>query len=86
MIIKEDRCYSKLLWLMSNKPFMESINKVTFKRPEFDFEGMAGYIRVEVEFEVRDLFAFANILERWWSLPDGVKMEMYKTAKGMRCE
>ncbi len=83
MIIKDEMCYSKLLWLLYNIEFMSAINKTTFKRPQWEFEGMAGYIKVEVEFDVKDILIFASETSKWWLLTDEERLNMYKYAKGL---
>lgn len=84
MIIKDKMCYSKLLWLYSNKKFMQSISKVTTDQPAYELEGMAGYIEVNVEFNVNNLSMFAQQMANYDKQPDDIKIEMYRTALGSR--
>jgi hypothetical protein len=87
MIIKTKICYSKLLWLMANRKFMESVDKISFTRPEYNYEGIAGYIAVNVEFGVNNLSVFALESEsHWWKLTADERSRLYGLAlKGHVC-
>lgn len=64
MEIKVTTCYSKLVWLMMQKDFQQSVSKLEYDKPQFDFEGMAGYIETNLVLQVSDISKFAEIWGR----------------------
>lgn len=77
-------CYSQLVYLMcAGAPFQRAVHSINFKEPRFDFEGIAGFIETEYTIEVKDLKAFTNIWESWYSLSDKRSLDLYGLAKGL---
>lgn len=76
MKILEKMCYTHLSWLQRQEKFLKSINSVKFSKPLIDFEGIAGYIETDVEFEVIDIKLFAEIYYNYYGLDDHIKMSI----------
>lgn len=78
-------CYSHLLWIMcgGENTFGRAVHSITFSKPEFTHEGVAGYIETKYEIEIADLVAFSNLWNSWYSLPDKRRTELYGLAKGL---
>lgn len=78
-------CYSHLLYVMcgGERTFGNAIATIKFNSPEFAHEGIAGYIETKYEIEVKDLVAFANLWNSWYSLPDIRRLNLYGLAKGL---
>lgn len=68
MIIKDTMCYSMLLWLMHDADFTSACSKISFTKPAFEYEGIAGYIETHVEFVVTDFSKLAKALDLYWTL------------------
>lgn len=78
-------CYSQLLWIMcAGESYSNSVERMTIKKgPLHQYEGMAGYIETEVEFEIKDLRKFTDLWYSYYSLPDRRKLDLYGLAKGL---
>jgi hypothetical protein len=64
--------------------FSNAISKMTItKGPLHQFEGMAGYIETEVEFDIKDLEIFTRLWYNWYSLSNTKKLNLYGLAKGL---
>jgi len=65
----KDENYNLMLYLMQSQPFLESIHRMTITSPNYREEGIRGYVAVDVEFIVKDLFEFSNefqlVYKRW---------------------
>lgn len=61
MIIKDKLCYSLLLEILLHPQFPYAVSKTEFTKPNFEHEGMAGYIETEATFHVSDLSSFSSI-------------------------
>lgn len=62
MIVKEkQQSYGQVLAIMSHPKYYQCVMKANVGKPDVDCYGMAGYIQVEVEWEVNDLMTFAEI-------------------------
>lgn len=69
---------------MSAGPILDrAIYNIRFSTPNFEHEGIAGYIETMVEFDIKDLLVFTNIWESWNSLSDKRKLDAYGLAKGL---
>jgi hypothetical protein len=63
--------------------FSEAVKKMSIlKGPYHQYEGVAGYIETEVEFEINNLEKFTNIWNSWYHLSD-TKRNLYGLAKGL---
>lgn len=78
-------CYSHILWMLCSGPvFKESVSKFTIvSGPHYEFEGMAGYIETDVEFEISNLEKFTPLWCSWYSLPAKKRLDVYGLAKGL---
>lgn len=87
MIVKHKLCYSHLVYLMlSGEDFEQAINNVQFSSPNFAHEGLAGYIEVDVTFDVKDLKKFAEIYLNYYELDHRIKQKLYTQIKtGLKC-
>lgn len=85
MRLTVNTCYSRVIWLMCSGPsFSAAVSKMNIiKGPYHDYEGIAGYIETEVEFEIKDLAKFTNLWESYYSLSDKRRMDLYGLAKGL---
>lgn len=77
MKIQEKLCYSKLLWLLTNKDFCDAVIDISFSKPNFEHEGMAGYIETDVEFVVNNIEKVARAYEAYSNIPIEVKTNFY---------
>ena len=82
LIIKT--CYSRVLWVMcAGEAYSQAVYQMTItKGPDFQYEGVAGYIETEAVFEIKDLRKFTDIWESWNSLSNAKKLNLYGLAKG----
>ena len=84
MQLKFTTCYSHLLYILCSGPILEdAIRSVKYSAPNFAHEGLAGYIEVNVEVEIKDLSKFNNIYMAWYSLNDTRRLNLYGLAKGL---
>lgn len=84
MIITGKTCYSRLLWLMcAGELFSRAVSRLDFTAPNFEHEGVAGYIETTYTIEVRDLKTFAAIWDAWYSLTEVRRLNLYGLAKGL---
>lgn len=79
MIIKDTICYTKLLEMLRRREFVESINSISFKKPDIENEGFNGFIETEVTFDVGNIETFAKCYkevvintEIYWMIRDGL--------------
>lgn len=86
MLVKETTCYSHILYLLTyhGEAFSSCSRNLKINRPNFEAEGVAGYIQTDVEIEVTDLTKFAKLWDSWYSAPN--RTELYAMAKGLNCE
>lgn len=73
MIIKDTICYSLLVEILLNPQFHHAVAKTEFTKPNFEHEGMAGYIETNVTFHVIDLSRFSAIYSDALSTPYEIK-------------
>jgi len=85
MKLTDTICFSKLLWLLTQVEFNEAVTKMTHTAPDYANEGMAGYIETKLEMEVRDITKFSKVYEKWYTLSDREKTDMYSLALGKGC-
>jgi hypothetical protein len=85
MKLTVNTCYTRLLYLLTAGPeFGRAVQSFTVLRgPDFEHEGVAGYIETDVEFEIRDLRRFTNIWDAWSSQIETQKLNLYNLAKGL---
>lgn len=63
-------CHTHLMsMLFWPEKFQKAIASYTSTAPDFEGEGFNGYMEVEVEFEIRDLEAFAQLYHASYKLP-----------------
>jgi hypothetical protein len=57
--------YSTLLWMQSHPTWAQAVDKCSYSglQQGLDCEGIAGYIEVKVELEIKDLSKFAAMNE-----------------------
>jgi hypothetical protein len=64
--------------------YSQSVSKMCItKGPYHQYEGVAGYIETEVEFEIRDLEKFSRLWYTWYTLSDTKRINLYGLAKGL---
>jgi hypothetical protein len=69
---------------MCSGPLLENgVSSIKYSTPEFQYEGVAGYIATEYEIEIKDLVVFSNIWNSWYSLSDRRRQDLYGMAKGL---
>jgi len=62
MLVKEkQQSYGQVMAIMSHPKYHLCVMRTNVGKPDVDCYGMAGYIQVEVEWEVNDLMLFAEI-------------------------
>lgn len=84
MELKVKTCYSRILWLLcSGKKLEQAIYKIDFTSPNFQHEGLAGYIETTATIHIKDLASFTHLWESYHSLTDKRKSELYGLAKGL---
>ncbi len=78
-------CYTQLLYVMcQGEVFSLACGKMTIlKGPCHKYEGMAGYIETEVEFDGIDLERFSKLWNSFYSLSEKRKLDLYGLAKGL---
>jgi hypothetical protein len=56
--------YSTLLWLQQQSTWKDAVSRCEYRglRQGIEMEGMVGYISVNVEFDIRDICVFANLM------------------------
>lgn len=86
MKIEVKTCYSHLLWMqLQGKIFSTAIESFTCSRPLFEFEGVSGYIEVTINFNIRELSAFAELWSGWYTYTDRTNF-YHKISSGRMCE
>jgi hypothetical protein len=82
MKVTGSTCFSHLIYCMTNPAFNKSINSIKYNRPCYEHEGMAGYIEVTYEIDVKetDLLVFSKIWDQWYYLPQEKRDELYRLA------
>lgn len=69
--------------MCAGEAFSRAVSDLSIiKAPCFEHEGMAGYIETEVVLTIKDLKAFANLWDSWYSLSHTRKLHLYGLAKG----
>ena len=65
MKVTDTMDYSTLLWLQQQPSWKDAVGRCSYQglRQGIDGEGMAGYISVDVEFDIHDIGAFANLVK-----------------------
>ena len=78
-------CYSRVLYLMtSGTLFSQAVASMSIDNmPNFELEGLNGYIETEITLIIKDLKIFTNIWEAYYSLSDTAKLNLYGLAKGL---
>lgn len=62
MLVKEkQQSYGNVIAIMTHPKYYQCVMKANVGKPDVDCYGMAGFIQVEVEWEVNDLMLFAEI-------------------------
>lgn len=69
--------------MCSGETLQNAVHSVSFKDPGFKHEGIAGYIETEYEIIIKDLEAFANLWNSYYSLSDKRKLDLYRLSKGL---
>lgn len=84
-LIINDTCYTHLMWMLTfrAKEFSEAVYKYECSSPEFNFEGMAGYVGCALSFEIKDLTLFTKIFNEWYSADN--RSEFYGQIVRSRC-
>lgn len=63
-------CHSHLIsMLLQPEDFQNCVNSYKSTAPDIRNEGMAGYMEVQVEFDVKSLIGFANLFQSSYSYP-----------------
>ena len=85
MKLTVNTCYSHIIWIMcAGELYSQSVSKMCIiKGPYHQYEGVAGYIETEVEFEIRDLEKFSRLWYSWYTLSDTKRLNLYGLAKGL---
>jgi hypothetical protein len=88
MKLTVNTCYTRVLHLLcSGEDYSQAVFSMrTINGPKFEYEGMAGYIETEVEFNIRDLAKFTELWESWFKLTEDQKLKLYYLAKGRKFE
>ena len=65
----DSTCYTHLMWMLTFRPreFSEAVFKYECSSPEFNYEGMAGYVGCKMSFEIKDIALFSKIFNEWYS-------------------
>lgn len=68
-LIINDTCYTHLMWMLTFRPkeFSEAVHKYDCTSPEFNYEGVAGYVGCSISFDIKDLKLFAKIFNEWYA-------------------
>lgn len=83
MNLEFNTCYSRVLYFMSQgEDYSNSVYNITCSRPLLEYEGVAGYIEVDVAVSIKDLVTFSKTWESWFSISDIEKQKWYMLAKG----
>lgn len=85
MQLTDKMCYSKLLWMQQQPNWYRAVHKVTYKAPQVEYEGMAGYVETEVTIDVREISELVSIMNSWYSLTVGERSFFYNLARGIKC-
>lgn len=80
MKITGTTCLSHLLYLFSRPELIKATNSIKFDRPLYEHEGMAGYIEVEYEIDVKDILIFGKVWDNYFYLTDEQRKHFYKLA------
>ncbi len=84
MELKGKCCYSRLLWLMTRgELFTAAVYRLDYDAPNFEHEGLAGFIETKYTIYIRDISAFARLWDSWHALSDTRKLHLYGLAKGL---
>lgn len=78
MKIEESMCYARLVFMMCRgEEWEQAINNVTYTAPQFQYEGIAGYVDTRVTFCIKNLDIFTKLWSAWYSLPDLERLNWY---------
>jgi hypothetical protein len=73
--------------LESGPKLSDAIHSVKYTSPNYEHEGMAGYISTDVVFDVKDIVKFAELYDSWFKLDSTVRLSLYDLAKkGRHCK
>ena len=71
-------CYSHLLYFMSlGEAVQDCVYKIECSSPDFQHEGVAGYIETVVTIHIKDLSKFSILWDKWHDLPPEERTRLY---------
>lgn len=78
-------CYTHLMWMLTYRPreFAKAITRYECTQPDFDSEGVAGYISCKIAFDIADISLFAKIWNEWYTADN--RQELYAQITRSRC-
>ena len=85
-LIVNDTCYTHLMWMLTfrSKEFSSAVTKYECSSPEFEHEGMAGYVGCKISFDIKDLSLFARIFNEWYTAEN--RSEFYGKIMNRTCK
>lgn len=65
----DSTCYTHLMWMLTfrSREFSEAVFKYECSSPEFNHEGIAGYVGCKISFDIKDIALFSKIFNEWYS-------------------
>lgn len=64
-------CHSHLLFMqMQGDEFQQAVLSFSSSAPDYAAEGLAGYVEVKLEIQIRSLEVFTKIWNSWYSYDD----------------
>lgn len=86
MKLTVNTCYSHILYILLAGPkFSNSVSKFRIiDGPHHQYEGAAGFIETEVEFDIKDLELFAKLWYEYCHLVDEDRMRLRQLAMGIK--
>lgn len=71
-------CYSHIIY-MQQQPALwnEAIHKAHIGKPDFNAEGIAGYIQTDIEFEIANIEAFSKLWMSWYTEETTERNQLY---------
>lgn len=73
--------------LESGPKLSEAIHSVEYTTPNYEHEGINGYLETNAIFDIKDIVKFAELFDSWYKLDSTIRTNLYSLAKkGRHCK
>jgi len=67
-------CYSHLLYMiLQGEKFQHAVYKYSSSSPDFQHEGVLGYVEVKLDIDIKNLESFAELWSSWYIAPNSAE-------------